>query len=231
MHRKYLGIANYLQSTRLLIIVLAGLFLIIDLSCTQYTKAENEVYPFDYGYGPYRRKVRYPISKGNLRVSGNFDFYKPFGENVSINANSLLISPSIVYFATNGLAVGFDASYHYGYIKDESYNVVTHEYGIMPKVYYFRALSENVYPYITGGAGYRKSYQRYISTYEQYDASFYEMQYNLGAGTTFIFSSGKSISIEAGCLTTTPDEFKYNIFYTKIGFDFFIPLTKTIILN
>jgi hypothetical protein len=231
MHCKYLGKVNYLQAKHLLIIILTGFFLFIDLSCTQYTKAENEEYPFDYGYGPYRRKIIYPISKGNLRVSGNFEFYEPFGENVTGNANSLQISPSIVYFATNGLAVGFDASFYYNYVKEESYKFVTHAYGIMPKLYYFKSLSENVYPYLTGGVGYKKSYQRFTTTYEQYDASFHEIQYNLGAGTTFMFNLGKSISIELGCLTTTPNEFKYNIFYTKIGFDFFIPLTKTIILD
>jgi len=230
MHRKYLWIIHYIQFKRFLIIVV-GFFLCIDLSCTQYVKSETE-YPFDFGYGPYRRKIKYPISKGNLKVSGNFDFYKPFGVTINvINANSLRISPSIVYFATNGLAVGFDASYHNYYAKDESYKEVLHEYGIMPKVYYFRALSQNVYPYLTGGAGYTKSYQRFILRDEQYDASFYEMQYNLGAGTTFMFSSDKSISIEAGCLTATPDAFEYNIFYIKIGFDFFIPLIKTIIFE
>ncbi len=231
IHKTYLGIVSYLQSKRLLIIVLTGLFLLIDLSCTQYTKAENEEYPFDFGYGPYRRKIIVPISKGSLRVSGNFNYQAPFGTGVDYYAHSLLISPAIVYFATNGLAPGFDASYQYAYAKNESYSTDIHEFTIMPKVYYFKTLTNNIYPYLAAGIGISKSYYRSTYFNEQFDSSSYAMPYNLGAGITFMISSNKSISIETGCLTSTPAAFEYNVFYTKIGFDFFIPLRKTVILE
>jgi len=240
---KYFGIVAYTQCTGLLIIILVSVFLFLNLSCTQYTKAENEEYPFDFGYGPYKRKIRYPISKGNLKISGSFNFNKLLGDLYITNNNAIgqtEISPSILFFATNGLAIGFDGLYYYHDEKDESHQ----EYSIIPKAYYFRTLSANIFPYISGGLGYTKGNARYRMTDWQYDVKVSGILINSGVGMTFLISSNKSISIEAGCITNwltyqlTHDEYAffdytasgYN-FYTKIGFDFFIPLTKTIIIN